>query len=193
MEDAPIHPEPWEQQPGEPNLWYARFERYRLTGPRRSLLALLNGERQANGARKARSVPESWALRAKQWRWRERAEAWDAFERQQARASHAEQVKEMNLRHIQEAKAFQSVGIQHLKSVQPEELTSAEALRFCMEAAKLERTAMGEPETIAEQRLTGEDGGAVVFTLEDAVEADQELERWQHDQMQRSGGEALSE
>src|SRR5260370_28737928 len=35
MDNAPRLPEPWEQQPGEPNRWYARFERFRLTGPSR--------------------------------------------------------------------------------------------------------------------------------------------------------------
>jgi hypothetical protein len=185
--------EPWEQQPGEPNLWYARYERYRLAGPRRSLLALFNSERREHGAKKARSIPQSWAQKAKQWRWRERAEAWDTFEFQQARVEHAEQFKEMNLRHIQEAKALQSLGVQYLKSLQPDTLSSVQALRFCIEAAKLERTAMGEPEIIVEQRLTGGDGAAVAFTLEDALQADLELEKWHHDQMQQQRCATLSQ
>src|SRR5262245_53691665 len=37
MNDALTPSEPWEQQPEEPNRWYARFERYRLAGPSRSL------------------------------------------------------------------------------------------------------------------------------------------------------------
>ncbi len=80
-------PEPWEQQPGEPNRWYARFERFRLAGPSRSLLGAVKAEREQVGKRSTRSVPQAWAKAAQQWRWRERAEAWDAHERYQVRAA----------------------------------------------------------------------------------------------------------
>jgi hypothetical protein len=54
-------PEPWEQQPGESNRWYARFERFRLAGPSRSLLGAVNTARQDGGKGSARSVPQAWA------------------------------------------------------------------------------------------------------------------------------------
>jgi hypothetical protein len=190
MDAEHLPPEPWEQQPGEANRWYARFERYRLAGPTRSLLGILNLERQQRGAKKAKSLPQAWAHNAKHWRWRERAEAWDDQERQQARAAHAAEVKEMNHRHMQEARALQSKAVQRLKALEPEQLSATEVLRFCIESAKLERTALGEPETIGEQRLTGTGGGAVAFTLEDAVRADQELEAWEHERRATPGGGA---
>jgi hypothetical protein len=186
-------PEPWEQQPGESNRWYARFERFRLAGPSRSLLGAVNSERQQDGKRSTRSVPQAWAKAAQQWRWRERAEAWDAHERCQARAAHAQEIEEMNRRHVQEARGLQSAAIGRLKSLNLEQLSPAEVLRFLVAAAKLERTALGEPETIEEQRLTGAGGGAVIFTLEDAVCADQELEEWNHDRLQTPGSRPLPE
>ena len=195
MNDAQTPPEssePWEQQPGEPSRWYARFERFRLAGPSRSLLGAVNTERQQNGKRSTRSVPQAWAKAAHEWRWRERAEAWDAHERRQARAAHAQQIEEMNRRHVQEARGLQSAAIGRLKSLNLEQLSPAEVLRFLVAAAKLERTALGEPETIAEQRHTGA-GGAVLFTLEDAVRADQELEEWNHDRLQSPGSRPLPE
>jgi hypothetical protein len=189
MDDSNAQPEPWEQQVGDPNRWYARFEAYRLAGPTRSLLAIFNAERLQRGAAKAKSLPHAWASQAKSWRWRQRAETWDQHQRQQARVAHAQAVQEMNQRHIQEAKALQGKAIQRLKTLDPEQLSSREVLRYCIESAKLERTSLGEPETIAEQRLKGPEGGAVAFTLEDAVQADQELEEWHHErQQQRSGG-----
>ena len=191
MNDALLPPEPWEQQPGEPNRWYARFERYRLAGPSRSLLAAVNAARQERGVRPGRSVPQAWAKAAKQWRWRERAEAWDAHERLQARAAHAQQVEEMNRRHVQEARGLQSTAIGRLKSLNLEQLSPADVLRFLIAAARLERTALGEPETIEEQRLTGPGGGAVAFTLEDAVRADQELQEWNHDRLHPPGSSPL--
>jgi hypothetical protein len=75
---------PWERQPGEPMLWFARFERYRLMGAGRSLLALYRWERSgmngrgATGSGGARTIPNAWRRAAERWRWRERAEAWDA-------------------------------------------------------------------------------------------------------------------
>ena len=185
--------QPWEEQPGEPNRWYARFERFRLAGPNRSLLGAVNTARQEGGKRSTRSVPQAWAKAARQWRWRERAEAWDAHERGQARAAHARQIEEMNHRHVQEARGLQSAAVGRLKSLNLDELSPAEVLRFLVAAAKLERTALGEPQTIEEQRHTGAGGGAVIFTLEDAVRADLELEEWNHDRLQSSTSGSLPE
>jgi hypothetical protein len=185
--------DPWEQQPGEPSRWYARFERFRLAGPSRSLLGAVNIERQQDDKPATRSVPQAWANAAKKWRWRERAEAWDVHERRQARVAHAQQIEEMNRRHVQEARGLQSLAIGYLKSGNQEQLTPSQVLRIIVDAAKLERTALGEPESIEEQRLTGAGSGAVIFTLEDAVRADQELEEWNHDRLQSPGSSPLPE
>jgi len=181
----------WERQPGEPNRWFARFEAYRLAGPARSLLGSVNGERSARGAAKSRSVPQAWATNAKRWQWRERAEAWDEFQRQEARVARAREVEEMNRRHVQEAKALQGKAVQRLKALDVELLSPAELLRYVTESAKLERTALGEPPANEEPRRAGSGGSSVLFTFEDAVRADQELEVFYHDRMQQTGGDAL--
>jgi hypothetical protein len=191
MDDTLEQQQPWERQPGEPNRWYARFERYRLAGPSRSLLGIVNTERQERGGKRGSSVPQAWAKNAKAWQWRVRAEAWDEHQRGVERAAYAAQVEEMNRRHAQEAKALQSLAIQRLKSLTVDHLSTADTLRFLTEAAKLERSATGQPETITEQRLTGKNGGAVVFTIEDAVNAAQELEEWENDRLHTRGGQAL--
>src|SRR5262249_4187322 len=103
------HSAPWDQQPGEPNRWYSRFEQFRLAGPNRSLLGTLNAERAQRGKKKGRSTPHAWAGNAS--RWRERALAWDEHERRQARVAHAQEIEEMNRRHAQEAKVLQSKGL----------------------------------------------------------------------------------
>jgi hypothetical protein len=43
---VPESPEPWEQKLGEPNRWYSRFETFRLAGFNRSLLGVVNADRQ---------------------------------------------------------------------------------------------------------------------------------------------------
>jgi hypothetical protein len=185
---VPELPEPWERQSGEPSRWYARFDIFRLAGPSRSLLAAVNAEREQRGAQKSKSIPQAWAKSAKEWRWRERAEAWDERQRQQARAAHEKEIEEMNRRHLQEAKALQSKAIQRLKALEHAQLSPADLLRFFTEGTKLERTALGEPQTIEENRLTGPGGGAVIFTVEDAVNADRQLEEWSNDRLQSQPG-----
>jgi hypothetical protein len=70
--------QPWERKEGEPNLWFQRFERYRLAGPKRTLLGTVNAEKAERGLqRRARSTPGAWQRNFEQWRWKERAEAWD--------------------------------------------------------------------------------------------------------------------
>lgn len=190
MDDTPPQREPWERQPGEVNLWFARFELFRMAGPTRSVLGIVNKEREFRGKNKAKSIPQAWAKAARQWRWRERAELSDEFERQQARAAHAKAIEEMNRRQLQEAIALQGVAIQHLK-LGHDRLSPDTLLRYLSEGAKLERIVLGEPQTIEEKRLTGTGGGSVIFCVEDAITADRELEEWNHDRLQSQPGTAV--
>jgi hypothetical protein len=193
MPDTTPQSEPWERQPGEPNLWFSRFERFRLTGPSRSLLGTVNAELVEEGRKRQAKVPGAWNRAAIQWRWRERAEAWDELERQKARETRSKEIEEMNRRHIQESKALQQKAVQRLQSLKPEELSVFELLRFLLDAAKLERTAHGEPEKVEERRVTGKDGNAVIFSLEEALKAKKELEAWENDRVQPGAGPALPE
>jgi hypothetical protein len=193
MPDTVPQAEFWDRQLGEPNLWFGRFERYRLSGPKRSLLATLNAERTENGLARKTRLPGAWNRAFEHWRWRQRAEAWDEQERCKALAAHTQEVEEMNRRHIQEAQALQNKALQRLKDLHLDELSGADVLRYFVEATKLERTARGEPETIEERRLTGHNGGAVLFSLEDAVSADEELKEWHNDRLQPNGSDALPE
>jgi hypothetical protein len=191
MSDTMPSSEPWDRQPGEPNLWYSRFECYRLAGPSRSLLGTLNHERATKGLPKKARVPGAWNRALEHWRWRERAEAWDEQERRQAQAARVHEVEDMNRRHIQESQVLQNKALQRLKALEPDDLSATDTLRFLVEAIKLERSARGEPETIEEQRLTGKGGGAVLFSFEDALTAETELQEWQNDRVQPPTGPAL--
>ncbi len=184
--DEPLTPPPWERQPSEPTRWYARFELYRLAGPSRSVLGAVNADRQQRGRPKSRSIPQAWAKNAQQWHWRHRADAWDASQRQAARAAHAQEVQDMNRRHLQEAKALQSKAIQRLKELDLDELAAGDILRFCLQAAHFERAVLGEPSPSESPRPTDPGHDAMPFTVEDAVRADQELERWNHDRLHTS-------
>ena len=68
-------PLPWEQWEGESDTWYERFHHYLMQGPRRSIKAAHHSYHQIEG--RARVNPR-WFNRAAEWRWKERAQAWDS-------------------------------------------------------------------------------------------------------------------
>ena len=183
-------PPPWEPSPGEPARWYARFERFRLAGPARSVLAAFNAERADKGLPRRACVPGAWAEAAR--RWRERAGAWDEEERRAAREAHAAQVREMNERHAQEARGLQAKAVERLRALRPEELGPAHVLRFLADAAKLERLALAAAEDAARPGPAGRGGGGGLpdFSLDDIVAAARELEEAERDAVRRGGGEA---
>src|SRR5438105_2640608 len=110
VSDLPPPPS-WERLPGEASRWYARFERFRLAGPSRSMLGVFNADKLAGGQPQQRCVPGAWAQAAKLWRWKDRAEAWDEHELHLARQAQAETIREMNGRHVREARGLQAKAV----------------------------------------------------------------------------------
>jgi hypothetical protein len=74
----------WEQQDGEPDLWYARFIRYRDLGRTRNLNRVYQLDVKAS-----RAVPSSWLDTFVAYAWRERAAAWDEYRRQKSEEKRA--------------------------------------------------------------------------------------------------------
>ena len=74
-------PKPWEQQPDEPLKWYNRFEIYLGLGPSRSLTAAFHVWTPGNS-----KLSGTTSKRAKQWRWVERAIAYDRAKREEKAA-----------------------------------------------------------------------------------------------------------
>ncbi len=86
----------WERMENEPTKWYNRFERYRLMGSNRSVLATYHAESANNGnGRQKGLTPGSWSINADKWNWKARAEAWDMLEvERKAAAAALQQAKE---------------------------------------------------------------------------------------------------
>ncbi len=75
---------PWERMPGEPNDWYDRFFKYYLKqGTRRSIMEAYRREVKVEheGVIPSTSPSPRWHLKAYQWNWQVRAEAFDEHER----------------------------------------------------------------------------------------------------------------
>lgn len=70
---------PWKRQPGEPNELFRRFQRYLTLPGKRSLLAAYNNERSEKARKHATSCPNGWWKAFHEWRWQERAAAWDDY------------------------------------------------------------------------------------------------------------------
>jgi hypothetical protein len=136
----------WDRLQGEPSLWFGRFDLYRMQGPTRTLRGTYVAEAKASNRKPGVSLPHSWHSAAVRWKWKARAEAFDAQQRQDVRAEHAQAVREMNQRHIDQAQRLQEAALERLKKLNPDDLTPGQLLDFLMEAAKLERAALaGEP------------------------------------------------
>jgi hypothetical protein len=86
-----------------------------------------------------------WSTR---FNWVARVEAFEDDQDRIALMARADAIKAMQKRHVQTALSIQSKAIQRLQAVKPEELTHYELIRFFEVGIRLERLALGEPESI---------------------------------------------
>jgi hypothetical protein len=166
---------------------FAAFCAYRDFGPRRTLRAAA----QAFYGRTSLALERQLDKWSSAFRWVERACAWDRHLDADARQATVEARREMAERQAREARALQSKAMERLRGMRLEELGTADVLRYFIEAAKLERLALGEPEALQRQELTGRGGTPLRFSLEDAVVAVREVEEAEHGSVQPNGGPAL--
>jgi hypothetical protein len=174
--------QPWDRQPGEPNLWYDRFERFRLAGVSRSILSLYNAERKQKDKPTASTQPHPWNTTAATWRWRERAEAWDEHLREQKRREDQEKrdkelakVRELRRTTVESMQALlghvttyqyedaRKQGKPHLDPKTLRELAQAMAIIF-----KESRLEFGEPTDITDVTSGGKSLARDVMELSDA-------------------------
>jgi hypothetical protein len=156
---------PWEQQARESARAFGAFCAYRDLGPRRTIGAAALPYYHRTSAALKRQL-EKWSSA---FRWVERAVAWDRHLDAEAQRAQEEARREMAERHVKEARGLQSKAVERLRLLRPEEMGPADVLRFLIEAAKLERLALGEPESLQRQELTGKRGGPITLTVIEEV------------------------
>lgn len=140
-------PQPWERLQREPDAAWGAFVYYRDTNPRNRSI-----KKCVNALYGTLDAVSSWEKYSVKWRWRERVEAWDAEQDRVAREARLEAIRQMDDRHVSEARALQAKALERLRQIDPKELKPREVLNYLIEAAKLERLAMGQPDQIVEQR-----------------------------------------
>lgn len=173
---------PWEQQPGEPDCSFQRFQKFLDLGPNRTLARLahreleerkknesedaylqqklienLKGEkRHKTSSAKPTSVISLVTQYSAAFLWMKRAAAWDNVQYHEEQAQRREAVKDMAKRHSQAAKKMLDTALQKLQKrlvELPDENWSVEDVRkWLLDAQKLERLAWGEAETITENQ-----------------------------------------
>ena len=98
---------------------------------------------------------------SKKYEWVRRVTAYDDQLDQKRRQENEKEILEMGKRHAKTALLLQSVALERLQKLDPEELGATEIRRFVIEAARLEREARGQPSSTVRQEHTGKDGGVV--------------------------------
>ena len=142
---------PWEQRPGETARAFGAWAAYRDLGPKRTLAAAARAYYGRTSGALERQL-DKWSVA---FGWVARARAWDAHLDAEARKAQEQARRQMAERHAAEAVALQEMALRRLKAMSPDELAPGDVLQFLVDAAKLERLARGEPETVSEERRQG--------------------------------------
>ena len=135
---------PWEQQPKESAKAFEAFALYRDLGP-----AERSVREVARRLGKSATLIAKWSSRDE---WVERAQAWDAEQDRVRREAMQEEAKRMGERHARLARRVLELAAQKIDQLDPSDLPVHQLARLMAEAAKLERLALGEPDTITETR-----------------------------------------
>lgn len=167
----------WERMAGEPGVWYARFEIFRLLGPTRTLARAYRTAARLEGLRGKRPS-RGWTVAAREWKWVERAEAWDQEQREWLRAIEEDRrfdAREHRLQMINRLleMAFNVLLAADMEALDTEKARSAlPTLRVLFkDLIAAQRAELGLP-------VVGKDADAaeVHFTADDLSAAEKELE-----------------
>src|SRR5258708_2251886 len=78
---------PWERMEGEPARWFLRFRNSLKMGPRRTVNAVFERERQEKAGKPTNKAGSRWYNAALHWQWEARAEAYDGHVDEQKAAA----------------------------------------------------------------------------------------------------------
>lgn len=140
----------WEQEENEPGLWFERFERYRLLGPRRSLLSVYNTERLAEDEPTAKAIPGAWNEACRLYDWKNRASTWDAYEQQRRREQYDADRQEDHEARVMMLKAMRGKLMQRFQTLEVKEITPELLMRGMQMVA---RELRAEYDDLPTQRL----------------------------------------
>lgn len=121
---------PWERQEGESVKAFEAFTIYLEMGDERGIRAV------AQRLDKSRTLIGRWSVN---YRWVERAAAYDTDVQRRAHAAAVKKKKKMAERHISIALQLQEKALAALAALEPEEIDPKNLIAMLREATKLER------------------------------------------------------
>lgn len=135
--------EAWERQPDETSVAWEAFLLYRNLGAKRS------NARVAQQLGKSKQLIDRWSSRHK---WVRRVEAYEQDQEREYQAELAEARREMARRQAKNAAFFQDAALialkkkfgDNLQKINAKSMKNGELLKFFIDAAKIERMALGE-------------------------------------------------
>jgi hypothetical protein len=137
----------YERLEGESKKAFEAFVEYRNMGLDRSIAKV--------GAKLGKSVSllERWSSK---YSWVERAKEYDAEMDRKALLQQEKERKEMVKRHAKQAMMFQQKVLERIRSLNPNELTPSELIRWFETSVKIERLSRGESTEIQSIEHGGE-------------------------------------
>jgi len=161
---------PWHRRPKEPNTWYDRFVTYYLTTPatRRTVDAAY---RQSSAkASRAKQASGAWYRNSQRWQWAERAEAYDADQRDSLLRAIEEERLEDRRRRIDVMKAVRTRLVQALRELDPTEAGWSQVVHGAVAVnAELRKEYSDEPEARSPDSTTPT-GRATAADLDDLTD-----------------------
>lgn len=144
--------EAWERQKGETQKAFAAFVVYRdLPGFQRSFRHAVDRQHGLKpGQAGYRSRYNQLCKWSSKYKWVDRCREWDSYKDRVSREEQIDQVRSMHTRQATIAAALQQKAYERLKKIDPSILSPSMVIKWFVEAAKMERTARGEPETLHE-------------------------------------------
>lgn len=122
--------EPWDQLPEENDKWYQRFEQYRLMGPGRSLAGAYNLCRVLEPEITGMTPGVNWRDKMGQFKWIERARAWDEIERERFRTEVQQISDDKRLTRLQMISQLKDKTFTALMTARIEEMNMEQARAF---------------------------------------------------------------
>lgn len=155
--------DPWDQLPEESTLWYGRFTAYRRMGTERNVLQIYNQWRVKVGRKPAKTSCGDWVRRSVQYKWHERAQAWDVEERRQQDERHKAEVDVLFQHALQATKVAYQKLTKRLEAMAPDELEAKHVIpQFLALLRKMEEQYGRQTATpIQLQIVTDEDRQAI--------------------------------
>lgn len=156
--------ESWQRWDNEPEKAWRVFTIYRGMGPRRSIR---KAAQEYYGGGESTVKARSLERLSSKWQWVERCRAFDDYEDHQKLLARREAIEKMEERHASIAVQAQVKALERLNTIDPNNLSSMDVLRYLVEAIKLERLARGV--TTSRDEIPGTNGNPMQLapTVED--------------------------